>query len=58
LEALDQLRIRPKGKLGDATDRDKDLDKFLKNRDGKPWELAHPPKVILNKSTHLFQQIN
>ncbi|CAK5011004.1 unnamed protein product [Meloidogyne enterolobii] len=45
LEALDQLRIRPKGKLGDATDRDKDLDKFLKNRDGKPWELAHPPKV-------------
>uniref|UniRef100_A0A915N670 Uncharacterized protein n=1 Tax=Meloidogyne javanica TaxID=6303 RepID=A0A915N670_MELJA len=49
LEALDQLRIRPKGKLGDATDRDKDLDKFLKNRDGKPWELAHPPKVNLNK---------
>nr|CAD2132938.1 unnamed protein product [Meloidogyne enterolobii] len=45
LEALDQLRIRPKGKLGDATDRDKDLDKFLKNRDGKPWELAYPPKV-------------
>ncbi|KAF7637385.1 hypothetical protein Mgra_00003130 [Meloidogyne graminicola] len=45
LEALDQLRIRPKGKLGDATDRDKDLDKFLKNRDGKPWELANPPKV-------------
>ena len=45
LDAMEQLRLRRQGNLGAATDRDKDLEKYLKNRDGRRWDLPPPPKV-------------
>lgn len=45
LDALEQLRLRRQGTLGQATDRDKDLEKYLKNRDGKRWETVAPAKA-------------
>jgi len=42
---MEQLRLRRQGNLGAATDRDKDLEKYLKNRDGRRWDLPPPPKA-------------